>query len=310
MILKKRNQTVDMNALMVMLGDSSITDGITGTAFTMAGTPTTATLLGATAPTIAAGAYTSCKIATPLIAGQALSILCVVSTAWAGNDGVTHYLFDANDTASHRLRIFKFSGNNLFFNVGAGGATSAALDGTNWAAGTHIIIGTVTAGSATVNLYLDGVPATPATGVTREGSLNANAFIGTSTAGANPLTGSILCAIWPYVLDTASIARLSSLSSWGSLTNISVSNLPYMTAARLYDTSNNAIGSAVESGGTATITPTDGLFGWLGIYQDDSYTVLLDRYPEGGNGAGSYAIYGGDEYYYEPRKVTYVKFME
>jgi hypothetical protein len=91
--------------------------------------------------------------------------------------------------------------------------------------------------------------------------------------------------------------------------DVTVSNLPYQTAVRLFDTSGNTIGSAVESGGTATVTPTTSI-AWIGLYYDSTYTVLLDRYPEGGNGSGSYAIYGGDAYWYEPRKVTYVKFME
>jgi hypothetical protein len=117
--------------------------------------------------------------------------------------------------------------------------------------------------------------------------------------------------VYMEVVETVSeIDALSSLATWSSLKTITVANLPYMTAVRLFDTAGNAIGDATESNGVATITPTDGLFGWLGIYQDDSYTVLLDRYPEGGNGTAKNAIYGGDAYWYEPRKVTYVKFME
>ena len=49
---------------LAMDGTSAIKDLVSGASFAVAGTPTTATLLGATAPVISATQYTSCLLYT------------------------------------------------------------------------------------------------------------------------------------------------------------------------------------------------------------------------------------------------------
>ena len=205
--------------LMLMDG---ITDLVSGAAFTMAGTATTATLLGATAPTISATEYTSCKIATPFTAGQALTIMCVVNTAWAGDDGVYHYLAETRDASVNIVRIWKHSANRLdimTYNAGAAKYKAINTDATNWAAGTHVIIATLTADN-TQGIYLDGVAGTISSGTaTREAGVGSLLWLGTNYLGAatEKFTGSILCAIWGRVLTSDEIYVLSRLSTWDKL---------------------------------------------------------------------------------------------
>jgi hypothetical protein len=129
----------------------------------------------------------------------------------------------------------------------------------------------------TMNLYLDGVAATQATGATRETSLNANAYIGTTAAGATPLNGAILCAIWGRVLSAGEIAALSSLASWGTLTDITISGLATGNAARVYN-GETVVDSGVETAGVATLTPAGPhAERKIRVFEDDSYVTQIDE---------------------------------
>ena len=208
-------------ALMLMDGTASIKDTITGTSFTVAGTPTAAALLGATAPVISAAAYTSCKIATPFAAGQALSIMLILTTSWAGDDSAVHYLFDNRYGASDRISIFKYVNNTIRITTTAAAGTKYMAKTTtaaNWAASVnHVVIGIIDPTNAQ-QIFLDGVAGASSSGAAgREAGVGAETFIGTSYAPASPVTGAILCAIWNRVLTAGEITALSAATTWASI---------------------------------------------------------------------------------------------
>ncbi|MCK9570858.1 hypothetical protein M0R72_18050, partial [Candidatus Pacearchaeota archaeon] len=228
---------------MLMDGTASIKDLVTSTAFTMAGAPTTGALLGATAPDIGAGKYTSCTIPTSITAGQAFTMMFACKTAWQGDDGVMHYLFDNQGTGATQNRIFlrKSDTNYLFFYVYDNASAyrrcfTALLTATTWAANvTHIIVITRSATGVLAG-YLDGVPfATPSggAGTGLETVLGANSYLGTTNAGATPIEGLELPATWGNAItDAALIAALSTLAAWSDLTNITISGVHTGGAAR------------------------------------------------------------------------------
>jgi hypothetical protein len=223
-----------MTLKMCMDGSTSIIDLITHTPFTMAGTPTTASLLGVTAPTISATAYTSCTIPTATIgmtAGQALSIVCVVNTpTWAGNDGVTHYFLNTTASGTNQIALVKLNDNNLYFGVrdaaGNWKQRVKAATAVTWAAGTHIVMMT-RAADGTIYAYLDGTEfgAAVGAGTGIDAAIGANVYIGTNNANASPLSGSILTAIYNRVLSTGEIAALSAMTNWSSLFSSDPNNL-------------------------------------------------------------------------------------
>lgn len=207
---------------LCMDGTASILDNMSGAAFTMAGTPTTGTLLGATAPNIAAAKYTSCYFPTPWVAGQAFSVMLIVNTAWAGNDGVEHILFDNNGWGGDSIYLQKHANNNLYLTVfnhtSSYKQKYGAVNGTSWAAGTHIIIFTITADN-TMMLYLDGVSLTSTTGSTaRESAVAANTYFGTWNNATSPVTGLLLPAFWGWILPANKITALSATSAWTQIT--------------------------------------------------------------------------------------------
>lgn len=164
---------------------------------------------------------TTCTIPTGIIGllpGQALSIVCVVNTPWAGNDGLNHALLSVGTLLSaNSIGLYKSSGNNLEFRTydAAGnyirkyGAAAAPWT----ASANHIVI--ATASGDTLALYLDGVElaAAAATGG-REASMGATLYVGDRSAGDYKLSGSILTAIFNRTLSSAEISYLSYMTQW------------------------------------------------------------------------------------------------
>lgn len=271
----------------ILLSDGSayIRDAKTGTAFTTAGTPTTASLLGATAPKIGAAWYTDCHIATPFAAGSALTFLFVVNTAWAGDDGVNHYLWNTR-SATEYVRVYKSSTNLLtviLLTPSGNKSSYIAVDGVNWAAGTHIVIATIAA-NGSVQIWLDGISGAASTSLTREVSWDATSYLGTSYLSSLPVEGAILGAIYDRELDAGEIAAMFALAAWNTLaqTTISIIELETGNAVRAYDSLGNLLAGAVESGGTATIDlsastyPTGKFKGYVNVYQDSTYARVID----------------------------------
>lgn len=217
-------------ALMLMDGTASIKDAITGTSFTMAGTPTTGALLGATAPDIGVGKYTSCTIPSAPIgqtAGMAFSMMFVVNTAWAGDDGVIHYLFDNQGTGAAQNRIYlrKYSSNRLGFSVCDNASAlkqcyTDVLTSATWAANVvHIIVITRSA-AGVMDASLGGTPfatLNSGEGTGLESAVGANSYFGTTSAAASPLTGLLLSAFWNRVLTAGEIAALKDATTWASI---------------------------------------------------------------------------------------------
>jgi hypothetical protein len=204
------------------------------------------------------------KIATPFTAGSALSIMCVVNTPWVGSSAVAHQIFDTYTAAGggNGVRIFHDGGNNLGLFIYLNGSTKFRYGNISaiWPANTnHVVIATADAAN-TQQLFVDGTALVSSVGAFgREASLNANTFIGTDASSATPLNGSILCAIWSRVLSAAEITALSAPATWAGvidLPTITVTGLDTGNAVRLYDAAGNIHASAVEVGGTATLTHT------------------------------------------------------
>lgn len=267
-------------------GGTDFLDLISGAAFTMTGTPTTASLLGATAPVISATAYTSCKIATPFSAGQALSIMCVLKTPWAGNDGGDHHIFNMNATAPNSMGITKEASNKLYFVVtDAAGKYKdigdASLSALEWAANiNHVVICTRDA-TGVLTLTLDGVAKTDhpyadqsgATGL--ESSVPANVYFGTRSDNTLPINSPILCAIWGRVLSAGERTALSSLASWNTLTDLTISGVSTGNAGRVFS-GVTLKDSGVETGGIITLTPA-GPNRIIKVYEDNTYAAEIDE---------------------------------
>lgn len=209
--------------IFYMDGTAAIKNTITNTAATTGGTPTTATVLGVTAPKVGAAWYTRCSwdsAAEGFVAGADLSLVLAVNTAWTGASVTDHQLFDSksgtndgiyidHNAAGHFLRLLTFK---------TGDATVKFMDinAANWAAGTHIIIATVEADN-TLRIFLDGVEGTnhSANDYGREGSLAANTGMGSLVAyAANFLEGAILCAAYDRILTDNEIQAISSYTDW------------------------------------------------------------------------------------------------
>ncbi len=219
----------DPNNVLLMDGTASITDLITSTAFTMAGTAVTATLLGATAPAISATEYTSCSIATPFTAGQPLTILCAVNTTWAGNDAGQYYFFSNGIAAAvTNSVIIRKAGTLLLVQVRSSNLKykAIAVDAVKWPASTpHIIIATLAADN-TQQIFLDGVEGTTTSGTSaREGAEGDSCMIGGGVS-VYPCNGLILCALWTRVLENDEITALSTISAWSLLTDETSSPTP------------------------------------------------------------------------------------
>ncbi len=208
---------------LLMDGTTAVKDLVTGASFTMAGTPATGALLGATAPDIGSGKYTSCSIPVATIgltAGQPITIVCVVNVAWDGDDGTLHYLFDSRvgptnngiviaHRATNTIRIYTYdNGSALKYKE---------LDvASSWSAGTHVVIATLDAANSQ-HIFVDGVEGTTSSGTgVRESAFSTNAMFGCGLTSA-PITGLELCAIWNRVLSDEEITVLSGLLDWTEL---------------------------------------------------------------------------------------------
>jgi hypothetical protein len=219
-------------------------------------------------------------IATPFAAGSPISIICVVNTPWAGDDGVLHFLVNQNSTGANAIYIRKDAANTIGVvtrdNASTAKTKSKAVTSTNWAANTnHIIIATIAADN-TLQIFLDGVEGTTSVGTSgRESSVAADLYIGARSTGTSPLNGAILCAMWGRVLSGAEITALSSLAAWSTLTDITLDGLATGNAVRVYDGA-AVIDSAVEAGGSVTLTPS-GDERIIRVYEDATYGTLLDE---------------------------------
>jgi hypothetical protein len=100
---------------------------------------------------------------------------------------------------------------------------------------------------------LDGVEGTPATGTTREVSFGVTTYVGAGIAGAAPIEGLELAALYGKILTPWTPATWASVID---LPQITVTGLSTGNAVRLYDAAGNIHASAVEAGGTATLTYT------------------------------------------------------
>jgi hypothetical protein len=193
-----------------------------------------------------------------------------VKTTWQGDDGVTHYIFDNQGTGANQNRIYMYkygTNNTIIFGVYDNASAvkrciSAALTAGTWAANVaHIIIVTRSA-TGVLGGYLDGVPfATPSggAGTGLETVVGANSYFGSTNAAASPVEGLLLPARWGRELTSAEITALSPPATWASvidLPQITVTGLATGNAVRLYDAAGNIHASAVEAGGTATLTYT------------------------------------------------------
>lgn len=223
---------------------------------------------GSVATPFALDSRTACSMSIPtatigLVPGQSLSALFVVNTPWAGNDGVNHYLFDNDGTGSSAISVLKDTGSNLVVQTSDNGGILKYKYGSvaaTWLANVNnVVIATLSAANVQ-QIFLNGTTLTTSGGAGgRETTLNANTFIGSLTAGAFPVNGAILAALWGRVLTAGEITALSSPATWASVIDlpaITVTGLNTGNAVRLYDSSGNVHASAVEAGGTATLTYT------------------------------------------------------
>lgn len=218
---------------------------------------------GAVQTPFALDSRTACLMTIPtatigLTAGMGCSFLAVINSPWAGNDEIQHYIMDAKGAgAGDVFSIYKHSDNKLYFAVGNKSAVTAALTTTTWPANTNrFVIGTVSAAGA-INIYNGGTAGTAASGATREAALNANLYAGTKIDGTLQVNAAEFLACWGRVLSAGEITALSAAATWASvidLPQITVTGLATGNAVRLYDAAGNIHASAVEAGGTATLT--------------------------------------------------------
>jgi len=203
-------------------GTAAIKDAVHDIPATLTGTPTTASLMGVTAPVISPSAYTSQSFPTAslgLTPGMPISMVFAVNTAWSGDDGQTHMLIENYADADNYFLLEKHSWNTLFLRVGsAGGAykqKTMDVDATNWAAETdHVIVVTISADN-TQRLWLDGCEAYQESGDdhgVRETALAANTYFGCDAQwdGYNLLDGSGLFAIYEGILTDAEIDTINA----------------------------------------------------------------------------------------------------
>lgn len=232
---------------------------------------------GAVATPFALDSRTACTMTIPtatigLTAGMPLTIMFVINVPWAGNDGASYLLFDCDTTTNNRICIIKDAVNNLTVSVtttaGAVKYKSLAVNAANMAANTnHVIIATLAADN-TQQIFLDGTAGTTSSGASgRETALSTDVYLGTVGAagpGTYPINGAILAALWGRVLTAGELATIEAARVAGTLLWANIIDLPQITvtglaagnAARLYDSAGNVHASAVEAGGTATLTYT------------------------------------------------------
>lgn len=218
-----------------------------------------------------------CSIPTATVGitpGMPISIVCIVNTSWDGlsgapSDGVPHVLFNLSPSCEVANSIYiiihadgKFWGafrdaNNVSKSLNTYDIT------TSWTANAnHVVIFTIDA-ALNETLTFDGTAITHSEGAatTRETALGSVIQVGSFPAGAYqlPLNGSILCAVYGRILTAGEKAVINALATWTNiidLPQITVTGLATGNAARLYDAAGNVHASAIETGGTATLTYT------------------------------------------------------
>lgn len=244
---------------------------------------------------------TSCRmsIANPLVAGQAFSMLFLVQSAWVGTDGLNHQIFTSRGAggAQNSIQVLKTNGNSLMLYVYDNDSVYkrsyiTGVTAVTWPANTPRSIIVTRAADGTQDGYLNGVQfdvRNNGVGTGLETVVPAQVYLGTTITGTNPANGSILCAVWGRVLSAGEITALSSLASWSTLTDITVSGCVTGNAGRVYS-GVTLIDSAVEDSGTITLTPS-GTSRILRVYSDDTYTSMLAELEANGE-----SIFGGDEF--------------
>ena len=171
---------------------------------------------------------TACKMTIPvatigMTAGMPLSVMCVVNTPWAGDDGLWHFMIDIarNVGGDAAFSLRKTAANNLEIetatNAPAYKRKRLAVTSASWAPNTPHVVITTLAADNTQRVFLDGNEGTVVDGAgAREEALYGNLYIGTQVTGNYQLNGAILCAIWGRVLTAAEIAAMSAWTLWTS----------------------------------------------------------------------------------------------
>ncbi|MFA4972897.1 MAG: hypothetical protein WC683_09805 [bacterium] len=176
-----------------------LTDGQVGDTFLV---DAVITVAGSTVPMFEESecVATSCTFPTPFTAGEPVSFLFFVWTPWAGNDGVTRFLFSmGNPAAANSMFIRKTNTNVLNFNIydaaGAVRGCTEAVDATDWPAGTMKVIAASRDAAGNMLAYLGGTAFTTQNAGAGSGLMGAAAatiYFGNRGAGLDPLNGLIL----------------------------------------------------------------------------------------------------------------------
>lgn len=282
---------------MLMDGTVAIDDLITGTAFAVAGVPTTAALLAATAPNIGAATYTSCTIPTATIGmtpGDDYTLVFAFKPTWAGDDRADHYLLDTYTAETgNGIRIRKANSNVLgvyTYSNTAAKATYGAVNGVNLAANvTHILVVRLTSANVQ-SVWLDGVALTSGTGTSaREVALNATIYVGSNNAGASRVEGPILSAIINRAVTDDEVAALSAITDWNELTDVVVSGLETGMYVTPYSGGVPTEGAIVEVAGSVTYAPR-GPDRSFSIYEENTLGCELIRWEGEIFGSDAYAL--------------------
>ena len=221
-----------MQCLMRSDGTSLIKDAVHNLAATLAGTPTTATLLGVTAPVIGAAAYTNVSYPTASLGiapGMPISIICVVNKTPAWNDGNIHLMYmniigtgpPLWETEGYEL--LQYASVVLINSWHGTGSknTAIAVDSTNWSANTkHVVIATLDAAN-NQRIFIDGTEGFAVTGsCSRETSVGPDSYIGIHNDGNFPLEGAQLTAIYSGLLTDGMIFDIGAMTNWSDLEGI------------------------------------------------------------------------------------------
>jgi hypothetical protein len=194
----------------------------------------------------------------------------VINTPHTGDVATYHQIFDVGSAATQdRINCYKDGADKkiyfIVYDHTAGSykaCTSAAMTALTWAANTNHILILTRSSAGVLGAYWNGTVfaiLNGGAGTGLETTVSANAFFGTHYGSAQHLNGAILPAIWGRVLSAGEIAALSAPATWASvidLPQITVTGLDTGNAVRLYDSAGNVHASAVEAGGTATLTYT------------------------------------------------------
>jgi hypothetical protein len=211
--------------ILDMDGRSNVKDLVHNLSATLTGTPTTATLMGVTAPVVGSGKYTSCSFPTASLGmtpGMPFTAVCVVNSTSAYDDGLNHLMLLNRDgpASTYGWEIYKSMYGLVSISTWSQGVsvwTGIWCTATNWAPKTpHIVIATVDENN-NQRIFLDGVEGFVRSEITsspREEALGTNLYVGVYDDGLFPIEGSILAAIYNGVLSDDEIASLSAMTHW------------------------------------------------------------------------------------------------